>query len=747
MKFKELSIKIATCGVLSLSTFALGYAIYAIQIEKLDYVLLCFAAVTVFFSSILRIQLPRTQFCFTISDAMIFVAIMVYGCEVAIILSFLESLYCSLSLYFSGGKMRKQTIFLNVAISVSATFLSSQLVHFLLADDGTLVSQFSFGKVVPVLIGMTLIQFVTTASLMALFVSHRTNCPLLQSWQTAYSSFFVMYIAGAVFAGLIVFGINQVDFILIIAAIAFVAIAYLTYRSYLTKVAITTTKVENAETARAEAEKLRAEQAEHHVKELEVHIAEQERISKSLRESKEKFRHVAFHDSLTDLPNRNYFLEEVKYVLEKTKIMPRNKFAVLFLDINRFKTVNDSLGHAIGDRLILNVGKRIKSAIRKGDMVARFSGDEFAILLSDVDDLKDVEKYAELIQKRIAVPITLNGRQVFTSVSIGIALSDDSYKEAQDILRDADIAMYQAKAEKKPYTVFAKSMHTETVSVLQLDTDLRYAVAREEFCVYYQPIINLETMRLIGFEALMRWNHPQRGLVPPYEFIPACEETGLIIPMTLWILREACLQTKRWQDYSQDTRNLMISVNLSGKHFSQPDLIEQIWKILSETDFNPGCLKLEITESAVMENAEDAVLLLKKLKELGIQLSIDDFGTGYSSLSYLNRFPIDTLKVDRSFVTSMSESSENGELVRAIITLSHALGIEVVAEGIETVNQLHQLRILNCELGQGYLFSRPVPTKEAELLVRNASAWAVFAPAEKMKIPETVTTHPVNYLN
>jgi diguanylate cyclase (GGDEF)-like protein len=747
MKLKELSIKIATYGVLSLSTFAFVYALYNIQIEKMDYMLLCFAAVTIFFSSILRIQLPKTQFYFTISDAMIFVAIMVYGCEVAIILSLLESLYCSLCLYFTGGKMKPQTVLLNVAVSVSATFLSSQLVHFLYADEGSLISQFSIGKIAPILVGMTIIQFITTASLMSLFVSHSTNRPLSQSWRTVYSSCFMMYMTGAIFAGLIAFAINQFDFILILTAIAFVSIVYLTYRGYLNSVAANTKKAENAETARAESEKLRAEQAEQHVKELEVHIAEQERISASLRESKEKFRHVAFHDSLTDLPNRNYFLEEVKYVLEKTKIMPGNKFAVLFLDIDRFKTVNDSLGHAIGDRLILNVGKRLKSAIRKGDMVARFSGDEFAILLSDIGDSRDVEKYAELIQKRIAVPITLNGRQVFTSVSIGIALSNDSYKEAQDVLRDADIAMYQAKSEKKPYVIFDKSMHTETVSVLQLDTDLRYAVAREEFCVHYQPIIDLETMKLKGFEALMRWNHPQRGLVPPYEFIPACEETGLIIPMTLWILREACLQTKRWQDYSQETRNLMISVNLSGKHFSQPDLIEQIWKILSETDFNPGCLKLEITESAVMENAEEAVLLLKQLKEIGIQLSIDDFGTGYSSLSYLNRFPIDTLKVDRSFVTSMSESSENGELVRAIITLSHALGIEVVAEGIETVNQLHQLRILNCEFGQGYLFSRPVPTKEAELLVRNPAAWVDFAPAEKMKIPEAPTTNTSNYVN
>ncbi len=752
MNIKDISIKIATYCVMILSAIALAFALFGLQYHKLDYILLSFAVVTIFFSSILQIQLPRTKLHFTISDALIFVAILFYGVEIAVILTCLESLYCSLSFHFKGINIKPKTIILNVSISVLGTFLTSQAVSFVSPDfhlgiQQSTITEITITEITMLLVLMTIVQFVTSSGLMSLYDSQRTNRTFLASLKDLYFSCLAMYVAGAVFAGIIIFAISQFNFILILAAIVVGSIVYLTYRNYVEDVKKTSTKAENAERDRAEAEKLRAEQAEKHVEELQIHIAEQERISQALRESKERFRHVAFHDALTDLPNRNYFSEEVKFVLEKTKIMPGFRFAVLFLDLDRFKTVNDSLGHAVGDRLILNVGKRLKNAIRKGDMVARFSGDEFAILLNNVKDVEEVERYTELIQKKIAVPITLNGRQVFTTVSIGIVMSEDFYEDSQDLLRDADIAMYSAKEQRKPYLIFDKSMHTQAVSVLQLDTDLRYAVAREEFCVYYQPIIDLNTMKLKGFEALMRWNHPQRGLVAPYEFIPVCEETGLIIPMTLWILRESCMQVKKWQDYSQENRNLMISVNLSGKHFSQPDLIEQIWKILSETDFNPSCLKLEITESAVMENAESAVLLLKQLKEIGIKLSIDDFGTGYSSLSYLNRFPIDTLKVDRSFVTSMSESTENGELVRAIITLSHALGIDVVAEGIETINQLHQLRILNCEYGQGYLFSRPVTPKEATKFVTNNDSWADFAPIERVNLPNIQKVNNANYLN
>jgi diguanylate cyclase (GGDEF)-like protein len=495
----------------------------------------------------------------------------------------------------------------------------------------------------------------------------------------------------------------------------------MTYRRYIDDVKKTAAKAEQAE-------RERAEQAESHIKELQHYVGELEKSSEALRESKEKFRHAAFHDSLTDLPNRNYFIETLGFSLKKAKQNVKFNFAVLFLDLNRFKTINDSLGHSTGDRLILNVAKRLSTALREGDLVARFGGDEFGIILNDISSLDEAVEFAEIIKHKLAKPFTLNGRQVFTSVSIGIARGNEHYSEAEDVLRDADIAMYYAKEAGTTYVVFNPSMHTKAVTLLQLETDLRCAIDRNELLAYYQPIIDLATMRLVGFETLMRWNHPQRGIIPPNEFIPVAEDTGLIVPLTLWILRKSCNQLVEWQKESPSNMGLMMSVNLSGKHFAHPDLVHQIKGIIDETQINPRNVKLELTESAIMENAETAISMLTQIRETGIQVSIDDFGTGYSSLSYLHRFPIDMLKVDRSFVSSMEDGTENGEIVRTVIALAKTLGLSVVAEGIETIHQLHQLRVLGCEYGQGYLFSRPVPVDEVEKILADKDRWQNIIP-------------------
>ncbi len=440
-------------------------------------------------------------------------------------------------------------------------------------------------------------------------------------------------------------------------------------------------------------------------------------------------------------------METLKFALERAKQDSRNKFAVLFLDINRFKTINDSLGHSMGDRLILHVAKRLATAVRENDLVARFSGDEFAFILNDISDVEEAIAFAERIKQKISAPFTLSGRQVFTSFSIGIALGGADYKLSEDVLRDADIAMYHAKDTEKDFVVFDKKMHVRAVTRMQLETDLRIALEREQLCVFYQPIIELDRMKLFGFEALVRWNHPQRGLIPPNEFIPVCEDTGLIVPLTLWVLRQSCRDLMEWQRKSPDNKNLVVSVNLSGKHFGHKDLVEQVKGVIDETGINPACLKLELTESAVMENAERVISMLKELRALGLKLSIDDFGTGYSSLSYLHRFPIDTLKVDRSFVSTMEDGSENGEIVRTVIALAKTLRLDVVAEGIETIHQLHQLRVLGCEYGQGYLFSRPVPLEEAERLLDDKARWETIIPAVQNSIPinlpnaDIITTH------
>jgi len=355
--------------------------------------------------------------------------------------------------------------------------------------------------------------------------------------------------------------------------------------------------------------------------------------------------------------------------------------------------------------------------------VARFGGDEFAILLSGIVDTTDAVRVAERVHEELTQPFTLDKNSAFTSASIGIALSSSGYDRPEDILRDADAAMYRAKENGKArYEMFDKTMHARAVERLQLESDLRRAVEEKQFVVYYQPIIALETGRLSGFEALVRWNHPTRGLVSPLDFIPVAEETGLIVPIGKFVLDEACTKVREWQLESPSHRSLSVSVNLSGRQVAQHDILDQVKNALQQSKLSPHCLKLEITESVVMENAEAATLMFKQLRALGIQLSIDDFGTGYSSLSYLHRFPLNYLKIDRSFVSRMTTADDNSEIVRTIATLAHNLGMQVIAEGIETVDQFGRLKALGCEYGQGFLFSAPVNEVEAlHLLTKDAA--------------------------
>ena len=358
--------------------------------------------------------------------------------------------------------------------------------------------------------------------------------------------------------------------------------------------------------------------------------------------------------------------------------------------------------------------------MRPSDTVARLGGDEFAILLDGLEDYNDAIRVAERAQKELSRPLCLNGHEVYTTASIGITLSTIGYEHPENILRDADTAMYHAKEKGKArYEIFDAVMHARAVARLQLENDLRRAVGREEMMVYYQPIVALDTNRLAGFEALVRWQHPQRGFVSPSDFISIAEETGLIVELGRLVLQESCRQMRVWQLAHPLQKGLSISVNLSGKQFTQPNLIDQIKEILLETGLDPRSLKLEITESVVMENAEIAKSMLMQLRSLGVKLSIDDFGTGYSSLSYLHRFPVNTLKIDRSFIGDMSMGDENMEIVRTIMTLASNLGMDVVAEGVETEKQLAQLKEMKCEYGQGYLFSRALGAEAASALLQD----------------------------
>jgi diguanylate cyclase (GGDEF)-like protein/PAS domain S-box-containing protein len=452
-----------------------------------------------------------------------------------------------------------------------------------------------------------------------------------------------------------------------------------------------------------------------------------------------KLRHDAFYDTLTSLPNRVFFINQLRTCIERAKQCQDYLFAVLFLDLDRFQVINDSLGHKAGDKMLVAIADRLKASVRPGDTVARIGGDEFAILLENITDIADISLIAKKLQTALRKPIQLEGQEVFTTASIGIAVSMLWYDYPEDIVRDADIAMYRAKAQGKARcVVFNKTMYRHAVKRLQLETDLRRAIARQELQLYYQPIVSLATGQIIGFEALLRWQHATRGFVSPSEFIPIAEETGLILPIGEWVLREACLRAKEWQQAFPNQKPLTISVNLSGRQFVQPDLSEKIEQILRDTGIERQSLKLEITESAIMENAESALCqsqddcpieILEQLRSLGVQLSIDDFGTGYSSLSRLYRFPINTLKIDQSFIKRMDIDSEGkhstspSKIVRAIVTLAHNLGLDVTAEGIETPEQLAELRKLGCESGQGYFFSKPVDAVKAEALIAAQPQW------------------------
>jgi diguanylate cyclase (GGDEF)-like protein/PAS domain S-box-containing protein len=442
------------------------------------------------------------------------------------------------------------------------------------------------------------------------------------------------------------------------------------------------------------------------------------------KQAQERLVHDALHDSLTGLPNRALFMERVDRSLKHSK---RNKdylFAILFIDLDRFKIVNDSLGHAIGDRLLIAIARLLEQCIRTNDSVARLGGDEFTILLDDIKDVTDATRIADRLLSKLMFPIDCGSHTVFSGASIGIAIGSAGCESGADLLRDADIAMYRAKElGKGRYAIFDREMYAQTLNLLKLENDLRFGLKRQEFLLYYQPIISLTTGKINGFETLIRWQHPERGLILPSEFIPIAEDTGLIVPIGEWLLQESCRQLRTWQLQFPDRACFKISVNLASQQIKEPNLIEKLEQVLSETGLDGKFLRLELTESMLMDRGEKTIDIFSQIKKRKIQLSIDDFGTGYSSLSYLHRFPIDTLKIDRSFISRMSSDRENFEIVQTIITLAHALEIDVIAEGVETLDQLNRLKTLGCEFAQGYFFSKPMDCKSAESSIANNLQW------------------------
>lgn len=781
---------------------------FRLQPIKMDVQFLLLAFVTIVFGSRIGVQIPHVKAEITVSDTFVFLILLLYGTEAAVLVAFTEAL-CS-SMRFASKWF---TRFFNAGLLAFSTFITASVLRLAFGPIDQVAHGKYSGNFMMALFLMASVQYVVNSGLAAARESMKRNRHFVEVWQKHFLWTSITYYAGASAAGIITMLITGIGFYAFIVALPIIGIIYATYRTY-------RRNIEAAEQHATEQSRISQElqQSEEHFRNAFDHAAgmalispdgqwrrvngslcqilgysEQELLATNFQEmtwpedlgddlvhqyqllegkirihqrekryihklghfiwvlqsasvarnaqgeslhlilqiqditerkrAEQQVHHAASHDALTGLPNRTLLSDRLSLSLARAKRNKEYQFAVLFLDLDRFKLVNDSLGHTLGDQLLVELGRRLALCMRKGDTVARLGGDEFGMLLDGIEDSTDAAYVADRIQEELMSPFELNGHEFLTTTSIGIALSKTGYEGPEDILRDADIAMYRAKANGKArYEVFDVAMHAHAVETLTLERELRRAIERDEIGVHYQPIFSLADQRLVGFEALARWDSRELGPISPVQFIPLAEETGLVVSLGMRVLNEACRQMHEWHTEFPAGPKLSVSVNISGKQLQQLSLVDQIKESLRQTKLDPECLQLEITESVIMENAQEVTEMLTQLKALGVKLSIDDFGTGYSSLSYLHRFPFDILKIDRSFVSRMGTDKESTGIIETILILADKLGKRAVAEGVETPDQLAQLAAAGCDYGQGYLFSRPLPSAAAqELLSQNES--------------------------
>ncbi|MGD9562454.1 MAG: putative bifunctional diguanylate cyclase/phosphodiesterase [Pyrinomonadaceae bacterium] len=835
MYFEKLTTRYMTavivCGVLCVSA-----ALYWLPYRVIDLSFLILFGLTIGVGSRITVQIPRVKTHIAVSDTFIFLALLMYGGEVAIILSAVEAFFSSwrfcnkkLTIFFNAAAVAISTAIVYIFLLATGLFVSVEQMH---ADDAYL------RNLTIALSAMALIQFLANTSFASVHDAMKNGIPLLETWKSKYAWSFITYFVGAASAGILYLLTDSIGFGVIIAAFPVIFFIFMTYHMYMKNVEMSIEQAEQAkENARVLEEKSQElRQSEERFRSafnyapigialvnaegkwLKVNHAlsdilgysqeefldmdfqsvmfkedlgdtlvkmhglvsgktascqmEQRYLHKSGRtvwtswsvstagDSKSdspnlifqiqditgkklaeaKLKHEATHDILTGLPNRKMFMTRLTKALGTARESRNHRVSVLFIDLDRFKYVNDSLGHLIGDQLLIGIAERLREGLRPSDIVARLGGDEFTILVEGSYDTTEVVRIAERIQKKFAKPFDLQGHEVFSSASIGILHASDQHLSAEDMMRDADTAMYQAKrAGKARHEVFDEKMHLAAKETLQLETDLRRAIDNGEIYVVYQPMFSLSTGELQGVEALTRWIHPKLGKVPPDRFISIAEEIGMIDTLGDFVLERTCREVGPILNAISADNRITLSVNLSCRQFGQANLANNVKRILETTGFPANQLKLEITESIFFEYQAKAVEMLNEIRSLGIEIDIDDFGTGYSNLGYLIKLPISTLKIDRSFVDPIDSEGRNTEIVKTVLALARNLGLKTIAEGIETEHQLRALKGLGCDGGQGYLFAKPMEIDELRhFLAENTGSKLVDPPFDGVPVVATL---------
>ena len=804
-------------AVILIGFVCLAFALFNFPYKEINFQLIVLFALTIGLGSRISVQIPRFTSHIAVSDTFIFLALMLFGGEVAIVLAALEAFTSSWRFC-----TKKISVFFNTAMWA----FSMTIVEYVLKYPGYYTPSYLHGQsgnitdfvIVLSIIALTL--FITNTAMASAYGALKNEESIWQLWKTSYIWSSITYFLGAIAAGVLVQFHDRIGFGIIIAVFPIVFFIYQTYKMYLRNVEMSVTQAKQAEE--------HAEQAKQHAEILEtqsVALAESEerfrsafdyapigialvstsgswlKVNHALSQilgyseneflvtdyqamlhpddlgntmikihelvtgkipsgqmehryihksgetvwaswsvsrasdtnasqpnlifqiqditdkklAEEKLQYDARHDGLTGLPNRKFFMTQLESALKKSAQNPLHKVSVLFIDLDRFKYVNDSLGHQIGDELLVGIAERLRDCVRPTDTVARLGGDEFTILVEGTYENQEVVRIAERIKQKFAQPFDLSGHEVYSSASIGILHCSDKHNTPEDLMRDADTAMYQAKrGGKARHEIFDENMHAAMKETLQLETDLRRAIENREFEVHYQPIYSLRLNRIEGFEALARWNHKTLGTISPEKFIGLAEEIGVIDALGEQILEKACSQMISLKNKFSGDFFPILSVNLSCKQFAQSNLSKKIEKIIDQTGFPANCLKLEITETVFIEHRDQAIETLNKIRDLGVEINIDDFGTGYSNLSYLLQLPISSLKIDRSFIAPLEHNEHNLQIVQTIVMMARGLGLKVVAEGVETEVQLEQLKKLNCEGAQGYYFSEPMRFEEVE---------------------------------